>query len=91
MIYITAVHMEPSGRHHGHIASMKWEMQSSPETGESTVEEMVEWIGAKEGFAHVRDGAGNDVEVRVVHAEPPYLRTYADGIPSDDLLALPRY
>jgi Protein of unknown function (DUF3892) len=91
MIYITAVHMEPPGEHHGHIAEVKWEAQSSPQTGTSTVKEMVEWIGDKQGFAHVRDRAGNEVEVRVVHADPPYLRTYADGIPSDDLLAQPRY
>jgi hypothetical protein len=91
MIYITEVHMSEPGQHHGHIAAVRWEAQSSPQTGESTREEMVEWIGDKEGFAHVRDSEGHDVEVQVVRADPPYIRTVRDGNASDDLLALPRY
>jgi uncharacterized protein DUF3892 len=91
MIYITEVHMSGPGTEHGHIAAVRWEMQSSPETGESTREEMVAWIDNKEGFAHVRDADGHNVEVRVVHADPPYIRSYRDGVPSDNLLALPRY
>jgi hypothetical protein len=94
MIYITEVRMDPPGTEHGHVAAVKWEMRESPEAGESTREEMVDWIGNKEGFAHVRDEAGNEVEVRVVRPKEaqPYLRTYPlDGIPSDNLLSLPRY
>ena len=93
MIYITAIHMEPPGEHHGHIGAVRWEEQSSPATGESTLAEMVDWIGDKEGFAHVRDAGGNNVEVRVVRPEgaSPYLRTFADGVATDNLLSLPRY
>ena len=83
---------EPSGSTgHGGIAAVRWMKRDSPETGESTREEMVDWIGDQEGFAHVRDKNGHDVEVRVVNASLPYLRTYADGVWTDNLLALPWY
>jgi len=93
MIYITEVHMDPPGTHHGHIGKVRWEMRESPETGESTREEMVDWIRDKKGFAHVRAGAGRDVEVRAVRPEKgrPYIQTFADGDAKDNLLALPRY
>jgi hypothetical protein len=32
-----------------------------------------------------------DVQVLVVNANPPYLRTHADGQWSNNLLALPRF
>jgi hypothetical protein len=51
---------------------------------------MVEWIRAKNGDARVRDSKG-DVRVGVVDGTPPYIRTYADGRWTDNLLALPRY
>lgn len=91
MIYITEVRMSRDGTKHQHIEAVRWERQDSPETGESTLEEMIDWIGNKKGFAHVRDEKGNEVEVRVVHADPPYLRTVGDPVGSDNLLALPRY
>jgi hypothetical protein len=52
---------------------------------------MVNWIGNKRGDARVRDRAGHDVQVGVAKARPPYIRTHADGIWTDNLLALPRY
>jgi hypothetical protein len=39
----------------------------------------------------VRGSDGSDVAVGVVDASPPYIRTYADGNWTDNLLALPRY
>jgi Protein of unknown function (DUF3892) len=91
MIYITEVRMSHEGSRPEHIEAVRWERRDSPETGESTVEEMVDWIGNKRGFAHVRDTAGNDIPVHVVHADPPYLRTVPDDVTSDNLLSLPRY
>jgi hypothetical protein len=38
----------------------------------------------------VTDGK-NTVAVLVVDSSPPYLRTYADGKWTDNLLALPKY
>lgn len=42
------------------------------------------------GDARVRDDHGSDVGVRVIDASPAYIQTYADGVPTDNLLWLPR-
>jgi catechol-2,3-dioxygenase len=88
-VRITAVHMS-GGDKHEHIANVKWANQQTGETGASTREAMVDWIENKNGPAVVTDGK-NTVKVGVVDATPKYLRTYADGIWTDNLLALPRY
>lgn len=95
MIYLTEVRMNGSGKKHQHIEAVRWEHRGSPEeTGESTVEEMADWIDSKDGFVHVRDRQGHDVSVHVVRPanSRPYLRTSADKESwKDDLLDLPRY
>ena len=45
MIYITEVRMSHGGKEHEHIEAVRWERQDNPDTGESTLEEMVNWIG----------------------------------------------
>ncbi|MFB7289871.1 DUF3892 domain-containing protein [Actinacidiphila glaucinigra] len=90
MIYITAVHLE-GGDKHEHIASVRWENPATGNTGQNTKAQMVNWLD--EGGNHkagVRNGASY-VQVGVVHATPPYLRTHANGVWTDNLLALPRY
>lgn len=89
-VFITAVHMEPTyGSGHEHIASVRWENPDTNATGQSTREDMVEFING-DGQAWVADGQGS-VQVGVVDANPPYLRTYADGRYTDNLLSLPRF
>lgn len=90
MIYVTAIRMATGGSIHEHIASVAWQNPPDSQTGTSTRAEMVEWIRAKNGDARVRDSKG-DVRVGVVDGTPPYIRTYADGRWTDNLLALPRY
>ena len=89
MVYVTAVHME-GGQQHEHIASVQWRNPADNGTGQSMREAMVDWIQNKNGDARVNDGR-NEVQVGVVKATPPYLRTHADGKWTDNLLALPRY
>lgn len=89
MVEITEVHMS-GGTKHEHIAEVKWKNPKTGKTGENTREEMVNWIENKDGKAFVTDGK-NTVSVRVVDATPKYIRTYADGKWTDNLLALPRY
>ena len=89
MIYITAVHMQ-GGTGHEHIASVQWRNAADNSTGQSTREAVVAWIRDQNGVARVTDGQ-REVNVGVVDATPPYLRTYADGVWTDNLLALPRY
>jgi hypothetical protein len=92
MIYITEVRMSKGGKEHEHIEAVRWEHRGSPQkTGESTREEMIDWIRNKDGFVHVRDEGGNDIEVRVWGASTPYIRTVSDGVATDNLLSLPRY
>jgi hypothetical protein len=90
MAYITEVHMSTGGSAHQHIASVRWRVSSSGETGQSTREGMVEFIEGG-GVARVRDSAGDDIAVGVFKATPHYIRTYADGVWTDNLLSLPRY
>jgi hypothetical protein len=53
---------------------------------------MVEMIDDGE-VVRVRDDAGHDVEVRVVRPEhsDPYIRSFADGVVTDNLLELTKY
>ena len=88
MVAVTAVHIEGTPRHE-HIESVRWRNPDTDETGQSTREQMVEWIGVG-NYAFVSDGVRR-VRVHVVNAHPPYIRTWADGVWSDNLLALPRY
>jgi Protein of unknown function (DUF3892) len=88
MVYITQIHLE-GGERHEHIASLRWRNPDDGATDQSTRAQMVEWIN-QGGDARVTDGV-REVVVRVVAGNPPYLRTVADGVYTDNLLALPRY
>jgi catechol-2,3-dioxygenase len=88
MRYIIAVHMS-GGTSHEHIAEVQWRDPGLGQEGKSSRATMVAWIDAG-GDARVKDNRG-EVQVKVVRATPPYLRTYADNRPTDNLLALPRY
>jgi hypothetical protein len=90
VVYITHRRMTSSGYGHQHIASVKWRDPSDGGTGSSTRAAMVDWIN-KGNVARVKDGAGHDVAVGVVDANPPYIRTHADGVWTDNLLSLPNY
>jgi hypothetical protein len=89
MVYVTAIHLE-GGSGHEHIASVRWRNPADAKTGQSTKADMVDWIKNKNGDARVTDGT-NTVQVGVVDASPPYIRTHADGKWTDNLLALPTY
>lgn len=89
MVYVTAIHQE-GGYGHEHITSVQWRDPADGNTGQSSKAEMVDWIKHKKGDARVTDGV-NTVQVGVVDASPPYIRTYADGKWTDNLLALPRF
>lgn len=77
------------GIRHEHIVRIRWVNPETQATGESTRAEMVDWINGG-GVAFVTDGV-NTVRVHVVNAHPPYVQTYRDGIPTNNLLALPRF
>lgn len=90
MIEITNVHMV-GGTQHEHIAELKWKNTSDGKTGATSRADLVAWLEPGSGNrAIVRDGQGC-VDVGIVRATPPYVRTHADGRWTDNLLALPRY
>ncbi|AKF80305.1 Protein of unknown function [Myxococcus fulvus] len=86
MRYITQIRLE-GGALHEHITRLRW--VEATHAGECTRAELVLWV-QKGGDARVRNSP-MDVKVEVVEATPPYLRTKANGISTDNLLALPRF
>lgn len=90
-IRITAVRMS-GGNRHEHIVRLWWTNPSSGENGDNSRAEVVAWIEDQNGKAYVEDGRGHGVNVLVVSPRvgPKYVRTYADGLWTDNLLALPR-
>ena len=89
MVQITQIHLV-GGNRHEHIASVMWRNPQDNGTGENTRSEMVAWLNTP-GAQAVVITATRTVEVGVVDANPPYIRTHADGVWTDNLLALPQY
>lgn len=90
MVYITHVRLSTGGHLHEHITDVQWRNPSNGNTGQSSRQAMVDWIN-QGNVARVQDAYGNDISVHVVNANPPYIQTYADGVWTDNLLALPRF
>lgn len=83
---------QAGGTGHEHISVLWWTNPATGQDGNSTRASIVSWIENENGKAYTEDGQGNRADVLVVtpaRAEK-YLRTYADGRWTDNLLALPR-
>ena len=90
-IRITDIRQE-DGKGHEHIVRLWWTNPATGQDSNSTRAAIVSWIENENGKAYTEDGQGNRADVLVVtptHGEK-YLRTYADGRWTDNLLALPR-
>lgn len=92
MVFIVGIHMSGRGHYHEHIEEVKWQNPETKEVGQTTVSRMVDWIDREKGVAKVTDGK-RTVDVGVVRpvSGAAYLRTYADGVWTDNLLSLPKY
>ncbi|BAH47250.1 DUF3892 domain-containing protein [Rhodococcus opacus] len=90
-INITGIRLS-GGTDHQHIARLWWTNPSAGKTGENTRAQIVAWIENEDGKAYVEDARGNRVDVGVVSPArgEKYLRTYADRVWTNNLLALPR-
>lgn len=89
----TAIRMSSGGYHHEHITNIWWTNEATTASGVSTRAEMVQFVEVNgTRSAYVRDACGDVayLHVRVSSAGNKYVQTYADGIWSDNLLALPR-
>lgn len=90
MIYIQAVRLA-GGTGHQHIAEVRWRDADDGSTATVSRAEMVDFIANKGGAVYACGGEGHIARVMVVDAPAPYLRTHADGVWGDNLLALPRF
>ncbi|QSR28822.1 hypothetical protein CFH99_24675 [Nocardioides aromaticivorans] len=90
-IRITAIRLS-GGTQHEHITHLWWTNPGTGETGDSTRAAIVSWIENDGGKAYVEDNTGHRVNVLVVTPNygAKYLRTYADGVATNNLLSLPR-
>ncbi|MFF0482166.1 DUF3892 domain-containing protein [Streptomyces sp. NPDC004435] len=91
-IQITAVRLTAGGTTHEHITHLWWTNQTSGEASNSTRAQIVDWIENQAGKAYTSDAAGHRTEVAVVTPArgEKYLRTHADGVWTNNLLALHR-
>jgi hypothetical protein len=80
------------GTGHEHIVRLWWTNPATAASGDHSRAELVDWIENEGGKAYVEDGAGHRADVGVVTPTygAKYLRTYADGKWTNNLLALPR-
>lgn len=90
-IRITAIRLS-GGNSHQHIVRLWWTDPSSGDTGDNSRAEIIAWMETQHGKVYVEDAAGNQVDVGIVTpaSGPKYLRTYADGVWTNNLLALPK-
>lgn len=91
-IRFTHKRMTPGYSDHEHITHLKWvNTTNSSSTGSNTKAELVEWVDDG-GVAWVGTGS-SAVRVGVVRPSSgqPYLRTYADGKWTNNLLSLPDF
>jgi hypothetical protein len=90
-IRIVAVRFS-GGTTHQHIVRLWWMEPSTSEAGDNSRAEIISWIESENGKAYVEDTSGNRVDVGIVKPVQgeKYLRTHADGVWTNNLLALPR-
>jgi hypothetical protein len=92
-IQVTHIRLSGVTPTHQHITDYMW--RSSDDTGavnSSSKRSMVECLDKPGTAAYVSSGTAR-AAVAVIRPEgrEPYLRTYADGVWSDNLLSLPRF
>lgn len=91
-VEITHVRYGSTNKTHETIIRYKWREDGTGNVGDNDKPTMVDWIDNKNGKAYVGSGSSR-VSVGVVHPDygQPYLRTYADGKWSNNLLSLPEF
>jgi hypothetical protein len=90
-IRITCISKAGGDHENRHVAISNLGWDGTGTKGNSTRLEMYDWIKHQKGEAYVRDGNGNTAHVGTVETDrgTKYVRTYADGKWTDNLLALP--
>ena len=90
-IRITHIRLS-GGTTHEHIVHLWWTNPADDTFGDNSRSSFVSWIEDKDGKAYVPDAQGHRADVGVVTPRygAKYLRTFADSVPTDNLLALPK-
>lgn len=91
-IEITHVRFGSTKKTEDEIVRFRWTNITTGTTGDNDKRTMVAWVEKEENSAFA--GSGSDhVEVRVVRPRfgQPYLRTYADGQWTNNLVNLPAF
>ena len=92
MIYVTQIRLSPpDSQQHEHITHVRWVEAGRAKTEVITRQEAVDWLNTGASNRLWVRGTPKDSEVLVVDADPPYLRTAADGYYNNNLLSLPRF
>ncbi len=92
-VRVTCINKDGGNHQNPHegITDFGWVNEQTRATGRSTRAQMVEFLEKQNGKAYVKDRLGNVAYIGVVITSwgTKYLRTYADGKWSDNLLSLP--
>lgn len=92
-VRVTCISKDVGNHENPHVAisNLGWVNEANGQTGNSTRLQMYNWIKNQDGYAYVKDNAGNTVRVGAAETAggTKYVRTYADGKWTDNLLALP--
>jgi hypothetical protein len=92
-VRITCISKDNGHHENRHVAitSLGWLNEDTNERGSSTRLQLYDWIKDQSGHAYVRDASGNQVTVGtdITAGGTKYVRTYADKVWTDNLLALP--
>jgi Protein of unknown function (DUF3892) len=84
-VLLDRIRLSATGRSHEHIT------HAGNSQGMWTVQDIIQWIDAKQyAFYTLVGGRKAYVGVRRDVGKAPYIRTYADGVWNDNLLALQR-
>lgn len=89
-IRITKVHFDGPNKTHQAITRFYSIEDGTGNVFDRDKATMVDWLDNKNITAYVASGASR-VPVEVVRDTPPYLRTRANGVLSDNLLSLDTY
>lgn len=90
-IEITHVRYSGPQKTHESIVEYKWKSRENTNNGTSIKSVLVKWVDDN-GVAYVGSGS-QQVKVMAVHPSglAAYLRTHADGKPTNNLLSLPTF
>jgi hypothetical protein len=90
MVQVLYVRVAPSGTDESHITDVRWYNPTTGAMDVATTAGMVKFIAQDKGRAYVCDGS-RIVEIEVVAAPTPYIRSQPDITLRKNLLSLPRF